>query len=171
MKRFVLVLAGVSVIVVSGWVLVASTSGSAPQSCKNGMRWCSATKTCIRPQQKCVGRVTSSKAAMSSQKSKVMPGSDRDSHGCIPSAGFTWCEAKRKCLRIWEEACPQPTLAKSPTCVNVGTKSEGWRLTNGTIKYATCGKCAARCLHAGTKSEGWYDTCTSRLIEWAECAE
>lgn len=33
------------------------------------------------------------------------PGSDRDSHGCIPSAGYTWCEEKQKCLRPWEENC------------------------------------------------------------------
>jgi membrane-bound inhibitor of C-type lysozyme len=32
-------------------------------------------------------------------------GSDRDAHGCIPSAGYSWCEAKQKCLRPWEEAC------------------------------------------------------------------
>jgi hypothetical protein len=35
----------------------------------------------------------------------MMPGSDRDSHGCIGSAGYTWCEAKQKCLREWEESC------------------------------------------------------------------
>jgi hypothetical protein len=35
----------------------------------------------------------------------IMPGSDRDSHGCIGSAGYTWCEAKQKCLRTWEEPC------------------------------------------------------------------
>jgi hypothetical protein len=34
-----------------------------------------------------------------------MPGSDRDSHGCIGSAGYSWCETKQKCLRIWEEPC------------------------------------------------------------------
>lgn len=33
-------------------------------------------------------------------------GGDRDIHGCIPSAGYSWCEAKQKCLRPWEEACP-----------------------------------------------------------------
>ncbi len=32
-------------------------------------------------------------------------GSDKDSYGCIPSAGYSWCEAKQKCLRSWEEAC------------------------------------------------------------------
>ncbi len=33
-------------------------------------------------------------------------GGDRDAHGCIPSAGYSWCESKKKCLRNWEEGCP-----------------------------------------------------------------
>jgi hypothetical protein len=32
-------------------------------------------------------------------------GGDRDEHGCIGSAGYTWCEAKAKCVRTWEEPC------------------------------------------------------------------
>lgn len=32
-------------------------------------------------------------------------GADRDEHGCIASAGYSWCEPKAKCLRIWEEEC------------------------------------------------------------------
>lgn len=32
-------------------------------------------------------------------------GGDRDAHGCIGSAGYSWCEVKNKCLRIWEEPC------------------------------------------------------------------
>ncbi len=32
-------------------------------------------------------------------------GGDRDEHGCIGSAGYSWCEAKSKCIRIWEEDC------------------------------------------------------------------
>jgi hypothetical protein len=32
-------------------------------------------------------------------------GGDRDEHGCIGSAGYSWCEAKQKCLRVWEEKC------------------------------------------------------------------
>lgn len=32
-------------------------------------------------------------------------GSDRDVHGCIGSAGYTWCQIKEKCLRTWEESC------------------------------------------------------------------
>jgi len=36
-------------------------------------------------------------------------GCDRDIHGCIGSAGYSWCEAKQKCLRIWEENCTTST--------------------------------------------------------------
>jgi len=33
-------------------------------------------------------------------------GGDRDSHGCIPSAGYMWCEVLQKCVRPWETPCP-----------------------------------------------------------------
>jgi heat shock protein HslJ len=32
-------------------------------------------------------------------------GGDKDKHGCIGSAGYSWCETKQKCLRVWEEPC------------------------------------------------------------------
>lgn len=32
----------------------------------------------------------------------VMPGSDRDEHGCIGSAGYTWSELKKECIRPFE---------------------------------------------------------------------
>ncbi|WP_323120421.1 hypothetical protein [Burkholderia alba] len=35
---------------------------------------------------------------------KIAPGSDRDAHGCIPSAGYAWCERTAKCERPWELA-------------------------------------------------------------------
>jgi hypothetical protein len=37
-------------------------------------------------------------------------GADRDEHGCIASAGYSWCEIKQKCLRIWEEKCEEGGL-------------------------------------------------------------
>ncbi len=36
-------------------------------------------------------------------------GADRDAHGCIGSAGYSWCEEKQKCLRSWEETCEGDT--------------------------------------------------------------
>ena len=32
----------------------------------------------------------------------IMPGSDRDSHRCIPSAGYQWSEIKKECIRSFE---------------------------------------------------------------------
>jgi hypothetical protein len=31
-----------------------------------------------------------------------MAGNDRDSHGCIGSAGYQWSELKQKCIRVFE---------------------------------------------------------------------
>lgn len=36
--------------------------------------------------------------------SAPMPGSDRDIHGCIGSAGYSWCERTKQCERPWELA-------------------------------------------------------------------
>lgn len=34
----------------------------------------------------------------------AMPGSDRDAHGCIGSAGYSWCAREQRCVRSWELA-------------------------------------------------------------------
>ncbi|MEM5311106.1 hypothetical protein [Paraburkholderia sp. JHI869] len=33
-----------------------------------------------------------------------MTGADRDAHGCIGSAGYSWCDATQRCERPWELA-------------------------------------------------------------------
>jgi len=66
-----------------------------------------------KPTELCPGAVapevlnTEIKATTSNNDNLV--GNDRDEHGCIGSAGYSWCEAKQKCLRIWEEACTSAT--------------------------------------------------------------
>ena len=30
-------------------------------------------------------------------------GSDKDEHGCIASAGYTWSEVQKDCIRLWEK--------------------------------------------------------------------
>lgn len=40
-------------------------------------------------------------------------GGDRDSHGCLGPAGYTWCELKQKCLRTFEEKCEKEIAAPS----------------------------------------------------------
>lgn len=41
--------------------------------------------------------------------STTIVGGDKDIHGCIGSAGYSWCEVKSKCLRVWEEKCEEAT--------------------------------------------------------------
>jgi hypothetical protein len=43
---------------------------------------------------------------------QAIVGGDKDVHGCIGSAGYTWCQAKQKCLRTWEEKCEITNLTK-----------------------------------------------------------
>lgn len=31
-------------------------------------------------------------------------GGDRDAYGCLPAAGYAWCEREKRCVRPWELA-------------------------------------------------------------------
>merc|ERR1711934_1265880 len=47
----------------------------------------------------------------------ILPGSDRDENGCIPSAGYSWCDPLKECIKSWETDCPgtaTPSPTKSP---------------------------------------------------------
>ena len=35
-------------------------------------------------------------------------GNDSDAHGCKASAGYSWCEILKKCVREWETPCATP---------------------------------------------------------------
>lgn len=47
----------------------------------------------------------------------TLVGNDRDTHGCIGSAGYSWCEIKNKCLRIWEEKCEITTTTSTSSII------------------------------------------------------
>ncbi len=42
---------------------------------------------------------------------KVISGGDVDVHGCVGSAGYVWCESRKKCIRLWEIDCPPAAIA------------------------------------------------------------
>ena len=54
---------------------------------------------------------TSSDGRGNIKPDSMPPGSDRDEHGCIPSAGESWCESTKKCIRPWNTPCPVETPA------------------------------------------------------------
>lgn len=39
-------------------------------------------------------------------------GGDKDAHGCLIGAGYSWCGEKSKCIRAWEEQCQATPSAK-----------------------------------------------------------
>lgn len=51
------------------------------------------------------GKYTSGKAAdkiVVEARHAIMTGADRDEHGCIGSAGYTWSEVRQNCIRLFE---------------------------------------------------------------------
>jgi len=39
------------------------------------------------------------------EKESRIVGGEKDIHGCLVAAGYSWCEAKNRCIRVWEEEC------------------------------------------------------------------
>ena len=52
---------------------------------------------------------------LSCEKEQLL-GGDKDEHGCIPSAGYQWCEFTQKCQRFWEEPCSPYYCEKDEDC-------------------------------------------------------
>ncbi|HPA25866.1 MAG TPA: hypothetical protein PLK76_03860 [bacterium] len=50
-------------------------------------------------------------------------GGDKDEHGCLIAAGYSWCEAKQKCLRVFEEGCSLEDALRNYLRDNLSTLS------------------------------------------------
>ncbi len=50
-------------------------------------------------------------------------GGETDEGGCLIGAGYSWCEPKQKCLRVWEEACTDEDLVRNYLNENLSTLS------------------------------------------------
>ena len=79
-----------------------------------------------------------------------MVGSDRDAHGCIPSAGYVWCGATGKCQRPWEEPC----AISRESCEKAGGRfdacSSKCRLMNRDNPEVVCPEnCETLCICGG----------------------
>lgn len=61
-----------------------------------------------------VGGVILFTGCNSSQKKKdesQMVGNDKDDHGCIASAGYTWSAVQKDCIRLWEKGVRVESVA------------------------------------------------------------
>lgn len=61
-------------------------------------------------------------------------------------------------------------MAAGPKCVNVGSRSEGWKTTDGKLLWANCSKQALVC-----EKDEWVsyklDTENMRLLGWSQCSK
>ena len=124
----------------------------------------------------------------------VVVGNDRDLHGCIGSAGYTWCETKEKCLRSWEESCgatstpagttpPHNTtpVAPVPTQASCGIENchgleiqcgpkpvemctEMYALGDKCRAYATCGIVRGTCIQIQNARFTACKTCVQSCV-------
>ena len=97
-------------------------------------------------------------------------GNDTDAHGCKGSAGYSWCDAKQKCLRAWEENCTlvndttQPCRNESVPCgVDNVSCCPGLKKVNFCMpdenNQCICASCGFVCLPCGNgvcnEHENW----------------
>lgn len=62
----------------------------------------------VKDMLKCEGTyVWCDPSDVSAAKSPELIGGQKDEHGCLIPAGYSWCEEKQKCLRVWEEKCDE----------------------------------------------------------------
>lgn len=94
------------------------------------------------------------------------PGSDIDSHGCIGSAGYTWCESEGSCIRTWETPCPYmidtPQLLPDNLCNDVQCDLEclnGLRVNEQGCSMCICNENVFNGIPSDCVS--WFDGCNT----------
>ncbi len=89
-------------------------------------------------------------------------GGDRDIHGCVGSAGYSWCANKNKCLRVWEEKCEIAT--STPTVTSTSTANYATS-TSSTSTAKSIESCAQ-------KNGIWYpaeNICEANQLTESQC--
>ncbi len=92
--------------------------GINPQLLKNQVL----TRACTQEAKLCpdgssVGR-TGPNCEFAECPSPKIIGGEKDAHGCLIAAGYSWCEQKQKCLRTWEERCADTDVLINTTDQN-----------------------------------------------------
>ena len=104
-------------------------------------------------------------------------GNDKDIHGCIGSAGYSWCESKQKCLRPWEEKCEEDTGSLGcalETCHGLDVRcgpnpphgcTEVYLIGDKCLRYAKCGVQNNKCQQIENPQFTQCKSCVKNCIE------
>jgi hypothetical protein len=68
--------------------------------------------------------VINSQANSTASTTGNLIGGDKDIHGCLGPAGYSWCAVKNKCLRVWEEKCEATSTQIIATTTIVTNKND-----------------------------------------------
>lgn len=74
-------------------------------TCQNGVWIKQGNPSSPMPLEPCLS-VSDSKSVDEINSDQKLIGGDKDGHGCLVGAGYSWCESTQKCVRPWEEICP-----------------------------------------------------------------
>jgi len=95
-----------------------------------------------------------------------VPGSDMDTHGCVGSAGYTWCASSDTCVRTWETPCPpiidQPLIITDVPCNDVMCDlhcDNGFRVNEQGCSMCICNEGILDGIPNGCVS--WFDGCNT----------
>jgi predicted lipoprotein with Yx(FWY)xxD motif len=98
-------------------------------------------------------------------------GGEKDSHGCLVAAGYSWCDAKQKCLRIWEENCTTACTQEAKVCPDGSAVGR----TGPNCEFAPCPQIVGNNTDAhGCVLDGGYSWCEEKqkcLRVWEEPCE
>lgn len=64
-------------------------------------------------------------------------GGDKDAHGCIGSAGYSWCAPLNKCIRPWLEKCQTKASSTKPIVKKTATQIDAECIINTLDKRDT----------------------------------
>ena len=98
MKKVVvilLILVGIGVLALCARFLLGGSEDT--WICENEMWVKHGNPSMSRPLEGCGNEAT--------VEEELIIGGDKDKGGCLIGAGYSWCEVKQKCLRVWEEPC------------------------------------------------------------------
>jgi hypothetical protein len=102
-------------------------------------------------------------------------GGDKDEHGCLGPAGYSWCAVKNKCLRVWEEKCeitpvvpPISTSTDFIVCtMDAKQCSDGsWVGRSGPKCEFVCPSVTSKCAEGDVKK---YTCPNGDKVNWCGC--
>jgi hypothetical protein len=125
---------------------------------------CDGSGSCVTPEEKLIG-------------------GDRDENGCLTSAGYTWCESSKTCIRKWETLCqgeeaeilPEDCEAQGGTVVNLAGDDikcpEGSKVSGEVIGFFSLNMCCVPSSSSFTTASDCDIACKIDGYNYGECKE